>query len=216
MPARTSDNSRVTSKLLIALQQSTKDIGTVISTADALLTYGETVAEDKMCAAVTIHQEALIKLVNAIKLYEMWMNLPNAERDSNYKTVKKSRDDALFYALKLKNSIARCKMMDRYPGMNQAINLYKQGQNTPGNKQETEKQEMRVREKILKTILYKPCGFRSFDDYAGGKNFEEFFNKVAVYPFMYDNFSKEQEKMNGILLFGPPGTGKSNSVYIHL
>lgn len=62
--------------------------------------------------------------------------------------------------------------------------------------------------KIIGSIVTKPCGLRTFADYAGVKEFQQFFNTIAIDRYRYPNFEQEHPNTESILLFGPPGTGR--------
>jgi hypothetical protein len=70
-------------------------------------------------------------------------------------------------------------------------------------------EDVAVYNKIMKAVIVKNCGYRSFDDYAGGEPLKRFFTQIGIDRFRYNQFQDAHPNTESILLFGPPGTGKT-------
>lgn len=72
-----------------------------------------------------------------------------------------------------------------------------------------DEQTARVRSKIEKARVTNFCELKSFDEYSGGATWRKYFEAETVIPLTYEQVRNMLTKANGILLFGPPGTGKT-------
>lgn len=139
----------------------------------------------------------------------MWLDLPHADRDKNFAKVKQARDDALRYSFEIRQILANNKVIRNNPGIADAIHLNRKASaSSSSSGSSANEDDEHIRRKIIETQLVNPCGFRSFDDYAGGKAFETYLEKIAVIPFIYKKIGEEMDKIEGVMLLGPPGTGE--------
>lgn len=70
-------------------------------------------------------------------------------------------------------------------------------------------QDRALRQRILDKRVYNVCTFGTFEDYAGGKDFQRLFEKEILNPLLYPNLGSKSNLISGIFIYGPPGTGKS-------
>jgi SpoVK/Ycf46/Vps4 family AAA+-type ATPase len=147
---------------------------------------------------MTANKTALIDLTHAIEIYQMLINL--GPYDRNMATIVASRDHALAYASKVRANITACVLM-KDKNISNANKLMNQTANLSVDDQQ-------LYAKIEASEKTNPCGFKTFEDYAGGQRYKEFLDRTIITPYKYDNFKASiGRKGLGIMFYGPPGTG---------
>lgn len=71
-------------------------------------------------------------------------------------------------------------------------------------------EDAHLRERVRAFRITDRCRMRGFRQLAGGAAYEQLMRTYAVEPYRYATIGAELALRTGILLFGPPGTGKSS------
>ena len=185
----------------VEILDSSGESGTHISSAQRSLRHAELAYYRASCTDLQEIKEARAEAVAAAQFFsERLKEAPNSKDSSSLDALL---NFSLFYMSEFDHRTNECAIKSGMP-MKRGAKSNDDKKNEGGGQNE----EMSLREKIEGAILRPKCGaFGSFKEYAGGAEYEKLFQDLAVIPFRYSNFASKE--MQAVLLFGPPGTGKS-------
>jgi len=172
------------------------------------------VARSRTLPAENVLKAALTNNALALTLYNNLIDL-TSPNTALYKSILKETREALADSQKIQNKLRAAKELPGSSVAELASSVERLSFDQPkidnrfsGIVTSTPEDAALVK-KIIDTIITKPCGLRTFDDYAGSAEFKEFFDIIAKDRFTYDQFRGAHPSNDSILLFGPPGTGKT-------
>lgn len=192
---------------------------TLLTTARFYVDKANSIAAGKGCYSKEIYYNALANYGHAFQLYDQLITVSETLGQSST-AIKNEYFDHLYIALRLIDKmIEECKI-DEPQAMNvlmmAAHPKEKTGKITDDMKApirvatDADERDRAIRQQIINRISYDVCKYGSFEDYAGGKEFQNIFQREVINPLLFKNLSIESNKINGIFVYGPPGTGKSN------
>jgi SpoVK/Ycf46/Vps4 family AAA+-type ATPase len=188
------------------VQRPDKEPGNQISNADQLFASAREMAKNPQGACVSA--EAIGKLDQALLEYQTILdNMPTRKEGSEiYTRIENNIIDAAALRETLVAEVQNCVNTKVYPTLGQAAAV---SDMASGRTVEDSAEDAAIRQRIRNCELKNVCGFRSFENYVGGEQYERFFRDNVINPFLLNRFGSEVRGTVGTMLFGPPGTGKT-------
>lgn len=178
----------------------------------------------RICSGRNTDRDALTKYMQSLNTYGRLLDMSNQGSES-FNSIFEDAKKTMADAFKLLNIMQACNYMadkDDFAKMYKFLGI--QGESQPGGTGKfqigTDKSicvniplesqdDVPIVQRMCSSIITNACSFTSFDDYVGGEFFEKMFEDIVVNPLKFTQFRDAHPGTISILLFGPPGTGKT-------
>lgn len=175
---------------------------------------GIAIAELQNSAGTSQLQMGVAKLVTAIRKYNSLIDMISDD-NKDFKILTGERDSALASLSKIMRKLYGDNVLgnnqdDPIADITSKLDQMSMGQSKPLIDVELDAPEdVAIVNKIMGAIVVNSCGFRSFRDYAGSREFESMVQSNIINRLKYTQFKDAHREIETLLFFGPPGTGKT-------